>query len=81
METTYEWLVKRYGKPILRFYPHGTFTIQEKVEVPIPFECAIFKINKTYEFITCCRYSNYNNWHLAEGDKFAVRELLRRLSI
>ena len=73
---SFNFLTERYGNPVLRFTPHGEFTLKERIDNPIPQECAIFRINKTYEYITCYRLSDGDQWDWG-NDRFSIRELLR----
>lgn len=77
MKVSFEYLKKRYGDPVLRFYPHGEFTFKEKIEEPIPFECAVFFIDwKSYKYVTCYRFRENDEWEWG-CDRFAIRELFR----
>jgi len=78
-KVTYNWLVGKYGEPVLRFKPHGAFSIQETVDELVPFECAVFKHYRTYSFVTCYRTRENDEWDWG-ADRFTVRELFRQQS-
>ena len=73
----YEWLVERYGEPILRFKPHGTFTEDEIMTGDIPEEISVFKIPHVSEYMVL-RKLNENKWFANSGERWVIRELLFR---
>ena len=79
----YSYLIRKHGKPLLLFSPKGDFTQEEIEDNCIPNRVAVFKLDKKGSggcFI-CARYNTeVNQWHINQGSRFAVSELLRMVN-
>lgn len=74
-------LIKEYGKPVLQFKPKGNFTRNEIMNFSMPIECIVFNLPeyRKDEYIVYGRYY-HNEWHVNEGERMVIRELLHRIN-
>jgi len=73
---TEEEILKHHGEPVLRFKPHGEFTEYDINIGNVPDEVMVVKIDHVSEFMV---FSYYNGWVCNNGERWVIRELLKRL--
>ena len=76
---TYEEIVKNWGKPVMRFKPHGKITDEQRFRCDVPCEIIVCTMkNRVDKYITFGRYGNRDSWTANAGQRLVIRELVRQ---